>query len=68
MAEAPSTIYDEIPYPDNVYPFTLPDRLATMATLFGVRSAPPEHCRVLELGCSTGSNLIPMTLTHPGSR
>jgi SAM-dependent methyltransferase len=68
MAEAPSTIYDEVPYPDNVYPFTQPDHLATMATLFGMRPVPPEHCRVLELGCSTGSNLIPMALTLPGSR
>jgi cyclopropane fatty-acyl-phospholipid synthase-like methyltransferase len=68
MAEAPSTIYDELPYPDNVYPFTLPDHLATMATLFGMQPPPPEHCRVLEIGCSTGSNLIPMALTHPGSR
>src|SRR5262245_1389211 len=68
MAEAPSAFYDEIPYPDNVYPFTQPDHLATMATLFGMQPAPPEHCRVLELGCSTGSNLIPMALTLPGSR
>jgi SAM-dependent methyltransferase len=68
MAEAPSEFYDEIPYPDNVYPFTQPDHLATMATLFGMQPAPSEHCRVLELGCSTGSNLIPMALTRSGSR
>ncbi len=28
---------------------------------------PPESCRVLEIGCSQGGNLIPMALTLPGS-
>src|ERR1043165_5096540 len=30
--------------------------------------APPNHCRVLELGCASGGNLIPMSLSWPGSR
>jgi methyltransferase-like protein/cyclopropane fatty-acyl-phospholipid synthase-like methyltransferase len=29
--------------------------------------APIEHCRVLELGCGDGANLIPMALQLPGS-
>ncbi len=36
--------------------------------LFGMRPAPAESCRVLELGCGNGANLIPMALTLPGSR
>jgi SAM-dependent methyltransferase len=46
---------------------THPDRLATLATLFGLRPAPPERCRVLELGCGDGGNLVPMALALPDS-
>ena len=43
---APTT-YDEIPYASYPYPQTHPDRLATVATLFGLKPAPVERCRVL---------------------
>src|SRR3954464_2394603 len=62
------TIYDDVPYPSIPYPQTHPDRLATLATLFGMRPAPVERCRVLELGCGDGSNLVPMALVLPESR
>ncbi|MBI4877194.1 MAG: methyltransferase regulatory domain-containing protein, partial [Acidobacteria bacterium] len=39
-----------------------------LATLFGMTPAPVEHCRVLELGCGNGSNLIPMACALPRSR
>ena len=32
-----------------------------------MQPAPIDRCRVLELGCGDGSNLIPMALTLPGS-
>ncbi len=60
--------YDAVPYPGAAYPETHPDRLATIATLFGLSPASPEQCRVLELGCGDGANLIPMALTLPRSR
>lgn len=60
--------YEEVPYPGYPYPETHPDRLATIATLFGLTPAPPERCRVLELGCGDGGNLIPMAWALPGSR
>jgi methyltransferase-like protein/SAM-dependent methyltransferase len=63
----PPTSYDEVPYPSYSYPQTHPDRLATLATLFGMRPAPVEHCRVLELGCAGGGNLIPMAEGLPES-
>lgn len=47
---------------------THPDRLATLATLLGVETAPVERCRVLELGCASGGNLIPMAYSLPDSR
>ena len=39
---------------------THPDRLATIALLYGMAPRPVDRCRVLELGCGDGSNLIPM--------
>jgi SAM-dependent methyltransferase len=42
--------------------------LATLATLFGLSPPSPEHCRVLELGCGDGGNLIPMAYGLPNSR
>ncbi len=39
-----------------------------MAKLFGVRPAAVEHCRVLEIGCGEGGNLIPMAAALPASR
>ena len=55
-APGPATAspYDAVPYPGHPFAQTHPDRLATLATLFGLRPAPPERCRVLELGCGDG--------------
>ncbi len=50
--------YDELPYPSKFFLQTHPDRLAVIATFFGMSPAPVETCRVLELGCGNGSNLI----------
>lgn len=60
-------VYDEIEYPAYSYPQTHPDRLSTIARLYGMTPAPPDRCRVLELGCGCGSNLIPMALGLPDS-
>lgn len=50
--------YDTMPYPSKFFLQTHPDRLATIATLFGINPPKIENCRVLELGCGNGSNLI----------
>jgi methyltransferase-like protein/2-polyprenyl-3-methyl-5-hydroxy-6-metoxy-1,4-benzoquinol methylase len=68
MPEAIATSYDEVPYDSHSFPQTHPDTLATVATLFGMSPAPVGGCRVLELGCSSGFNLIPMAATLPESR
>lgn len=57
---AHTTSYDEIPYESRPFPQTYPIRLATVATLFGLTPPPVDRCRVLELGCAGGGNLIPM--------
>jgi methyltransferase-like protein/SAM-dependent methyltransferase len=59
--------YDLIPYPNFSFPQTHPDRAAVIAKLLGLEPPPVEHCRVLELGCAAGSNLIPMAEELPQS-
>lgn len=59
--------YEQVPYPQLAYSQTHPDRLATIATLLGLAPTPIEDCRVLELGCASGGNLLPMAHTLPGS-
>ena len=66
-SSAATTSYDTVPYSVGAFPQTRPDRLATVATLFGMSPAPPSRCRVLELGCAAGGNVIPMALADPGS-
>lgn len=60
--------YDRLPYPSKFFVQTHPDRLATIATLFGMTPAPVESCRVLDLGCGNGSNLIAQAYLLPESR
>ncbi len=60
--------YDEVPYSSYPYARTQPDRLCTLGRLFGLRPAEPGHCRVLELGCASGGNLVPMAERAPESR
>lgn len=66
-APATATSYDEVPYLSNPFAQTHPSRLFTIGTLFGLRPAPPQRCRVLELACAAGGNLIPMADYLPDS-
>ena len=59
--------YDEVAYPSLPIAHTHPDRLATVGMHFGMRPAPVERCRVLELGCSSGANLLAMAVGLPES-
>ena len=61
------TSYDQVPYPGLPFAQTHPNRLATLGILFGMEPAPPRRCRVLELGCGSGGNLIPMAFDFPDS-
>ncbi len=59
--------YDQVPYPSLSHASTHPNHLATLARLLGMQPAAVEHCRVLELGCGPGGNLIPMACALPHS-
>lgn len=61
------TAYDKTPYPNVSHSLSHPDRLATVAALLGLQPAPVERCRVLELGCAGGGNLLPMAYALPES-
>ena len=66
MQPKPSS-YDVVAYPGYTHPQTHPDRLAVIGTLFDLDPAPVTQCRVLELGCGNGSNIVPMAFGLPGS-
>ena len=59
--------YDEVPYPSLSHTHSHPDHLATLATLLGLTPALVDQCRVLELGCAGGGNLIPIADGLPES-
>ena len=42
-----------------------PERLATVASLYGLLPPPVATCRVLEAGCGDGANLLPMAAGLP---
>jgi methyltransferase-like protein/2-polyprenyl-3-methyl-5-hydroxy-6-metoxy-1,4-benzoquinol methylase len=68
VQEATQTSYDQVPYPSVALRQTHPEQLSTLAALFGLNAANVEACRVLEIGCSDGANLIPMACNLPGSQ
>ena len=57
--------YDDIPYDGGIVVGSHPEHLATIGRLFGMAPAPVQHCRVLEIGCATGANLLPMAYSLP---
>lgn len=63
-----SNTYNEIPYPGGAFRASHPSHIAMVAKLFSLAVAQPSKCRVLELGCSMGSNLIPMAEGLPDSQ
>ena len=68
MASPMATSYDAVPYDSTPYADTHPGRLYTIARLFGLNPKPIDRCRVLELGCAAGGNIIPMAEALPESQ
>lgn len=68
MTDDLRTSYDELPYHSHAYPQSHPDHLWVMAKLFGMTPASLERCRVLELGCASGGNIIPMAAGMPDAQ
>jgi methyltransferase-like protein/SAM-dependent methyltransferase len=67
MNTAGASPYDTLPYESNAFAQTHPDRTGVIARIFGMTPAPPSRCRVLEIGCASGGNLIAMASQLPES-
>ena len=65
--EKKASTYEAVLYPAGIFPQTHPDRLATIGTLRGMCTASVHYCRVLELACGAGNNLITMAFNLPNS-
>ncbi len=63
----PPSSYQDVPFPNDPYRSSHPDHLATVAILTGLTPPAVPDCRVLELGCARGGNLIPMAIGMPGA-
>jgi methyltransferase-like protein/cyclopropane fatty-acyl-phospholipid synthase-like methyltransferase len=61
------TSYDTVPYPSLPIRRSHPSHLAAMGRLFALDTALPSRCRVLELGCAAGGNLLPMAADYDGA-
>ena len=59
--------YDQSPYPRLSHYYSQPAKAATLARLLDLTPPPAERCRVLELGCASGGNLIPLAVAFPES-
>jgi len=56
--------YDALPYPSFPYAYLHPGRLSALAVLHGLEPAPVATARILELGCASGGNLIPLAAQY----
>ena len=65
MSDSSSPLQDRIHYPGAAWEHSHPDRIAANARMFGLEPAPVGHCRVLELGCGAGRNLVAMACGLP---
>lgn len=59
--------YNEVPYTSYPFEFARPEKIASVATIFGLTPPPIETARVLELGCASGGNITRFAQTYPKS-
>jgi SAM-dependent methyltransferase len=67
MTAATLPDYDAIPYESFPILDTSPDRMASIGGLFGLDAPDPTRARILEIGCASGGNLIPLAWHWPKS-
>jgi len=59
--------YDAVPYDSFPFAESHPARMAGMARLFGLSAPALTSARVLELGCASGGNLLPLAARYPSA-
>ncbi|HEX4912129.1 MAG TPA: class I SAM-dependent methyltransferase [Permianibacter sp.] len=57
--------YEQMPYESHAVREAFPPRLQAIATLLGMTPAAVSTARVLEIGCSSGGNLLPLAVRYP---
>jgi SAM-dependent methyltransferase len=68
MSDSLQLLYESRPYPAMSHPLTDPAVTAVAAMLGGLDVPVPSRARILEIGCSSGHNLIPLALRWPEAR
>ena len=68
MPDRSAPLQERILYPGGAWEHSHPDRIAANARMYGLQPAPIERCRVLELGCGAGRNLVAMAYGLPHAR
>ncbi|MEO1982849.1 MAG: class I SAM-dependent methyltransferase [Fuerstiella sp.] len=59
--------YDRIAYPGTADGQIQLRNLEVVASMFGLHAAELRNCRVLEIGCADGTNLLPFAAEFPNS-
>lgn len=65
LSDTSSIAYDTIPYTSYPFAQTSPESMAAIARLFGLEAPDFRSCRMLELGCSSGGNILPLAELYP---
>lgn len=68
MTEPIHELYENFVYPAMSHPSSDPAVTAVAATLGGLDAWHPAEARILEIGCCSGHNLIPLAMRWPESR
>lgn len=59
--------YDNFPYASQPFTISHPSHLAAIAHLFNINSVSTSKARILELGCASGGNIIPLAIYFPNA-
>ncbi|NLF24330.1 MAG: methyltransferase domain-containing protein [Deltaproteobacteria bacterium] len=62
------TDYNQIHFASKPSPARHPSRFETIARLYGLEVKPFDTAKILELGCSTGDNLLPIACLYPDTK
>ena len=67
-SDGPGGDYERLPYLSLPFAYSQPAHLAALAALHGLAAPAAESARVLELGCASGGNIVPLAVRFPGAR
>lgn len=62
------TAYDVVDYPPLIHVAMHPSKLGAIGRLLGMHPASPRACRMLEVGCGDGLQLLSLAQAYPASR